>query len=356
MSKTIVVKVGSSTLTDGTPHLSKPTMLEIVRQIAELHRDGHRMLLVTSGAVAAGRDHLGPSAVIAIAAHQANAQCGGSGAVDAPLQQYVQPLRCVCGAGFGDGATHYNAIGRAISTPATRSKCCWTIASCPSSTRMIPSPSMKSWLATTIICPRWWASLVNADLLLLLTDRNGVYDKDPRVHPDARHIPTITRIDDEIQSLAKRASSSGLGIGGMQTKLQAAEVAGRSGIETVIAHGSTDDIILRVVAGEELGTRIMPTAPRVESRKRWLLSEPSVGALVVDDGAAKVLLTGEASLLPVGLKTGDGRIPARRVGRSAGSDGPRTGARSSELRQRRTQPTVWRKVQRNRVDSWVYLW
>jgi len=132
-----------------------------------------------------------------------------------------------------------------------------------------------------------------------------LYDKDPRKFPDAQIIEVVPRIDDQIRAIAG-GSVTGLGTGGMATKLQAAEVAGRSGIDLVIAHGSARDVILRVVAGEKIGTRFLPSAPRVESRKRWLLSEPPQGLLVVDEGAANVLRKGNASLLPVGIKKVDG--------------------------------------------------
>jgi glutamate 5-kinase len=150
------------------------------------------------------------------------------------------------------------------------------------------------------------ASLVNADLLLLLTDQEGLYDKDPRTDPTAKLIQTVTHIDEQLWEIAGGNSSSGLGTGGMQTKLQAAALAGRSGIETVIARGTLPDVIQRVVAGEAVGTRFLPTARRMDSRKRWLLSEPTQGKLIVDEGAAKALRRGVASLLPVGIQQVEG--------------------------------------------------
>jgi glutamate 5-kinase len=308
MSKTIVVKVGSSTLTNGTLHLSKPNMLELVRQIAMLHNEGHRILLVSSGAVAAGRDHLGhPQLSHSLPIKQMLAAVG-QGQLMQLYSQMFNMYSVYVGQVLVTGDSLQRHRARYLNTRDTLEMLL--------DNRIVPIINENDTVAVDEIkvgdndnLSALVASLVNADLLLLLTDRDGIYDKDPRQYPDARHIPQISRIDEAIQAIAKRASSSGLGIGGMRTKLQAAETAGRSGIETVIAHGSAHDVILRVVAGEAgLGTRILPTAPRVESRKRWLLSEPPAGLLIVDDGAAKVLLTGEASLLPVGLKRVEGEF------------------------------------------------
>ena len=306
MAKTIVVKVGSSTLTNGTLHLSKPNMLEVVRQIATLHNQGYRMLLVTSGAVAAGRDHLGHPQLSQSLPIKQMLSAVGQGQLMQLYSQMFSLYDVFVGQVLITGDSLQRHRTRYLNTRDTLEMLL--------DNRIVPIINENDTVTVDEIkvgdndnLSAMVASLVNADLLILLTDREGVYDKDPNTHTDARLIPRIDHLNDEVHALAKRASSSGIGIGGMQTKLQAAELAGRSGIETIIAHGSAHDVVLRIIAGEDVGTHILPSAPRVESRKRWLLSEPPVGRLVVDDGAAKVLLTGEASLLPVGIRqvTGD---------------------------------------------------
>lgn len=307
MPKTVVVKVGTSTLTQSTKHLSKPMMLELVRQIATLHRDKYRMILVTSAAMAAGRGQLGQTSF--------------------PAFLPVKQMLCAVGQGqlmriYSDMFAMYGVqVGQVLVTgdDLQRHRTRYLNARDTLNTlldyRVVPIINENDTVAVDEIkvgdndnLSAIIASLVNAELLLLLTDRDGLYDQDPRQFPDARRIEVVSKIDDAIRAKANGHSSSGLGTGGMQTKLQAAELAGRSGIETIIANGSMRDVILRIVQGEALGTRFLPSAPRVESRKRWIASEPPQGQLAIDDGAVKVLQKKGASLLPVGIKTIQGQF------------------------------------------------
>ncbi len=144
------------------------------------------------------------------------------------------------------------------------------------------------------------ANLVDADLLIILTDQAGLFTADPRLDPGARLIPEVTVIDDHIYHLAGGRGSS-LGTGGMVTKLQAAELTTRSGTDLIIAAGSEPDVLPRLVAGEVLGTRFPATVSHVESRKRWILAGPPGGDIGVDQGAARAVLKHGKSLLPVGI-------------------------------------------------------
>ncbi|MBZ0307264.1 MAG: glutamate 5-kinase [Anaerolineae bacterium] len=307
MPKTIVVKIGTSTLTQGTKHLSRPMMLEIVRQLATLHHEGHHMILVTSGAMAAGRELLKQNGF--------------------PAFLPVKQMLCAVGQSqlmrlYTDLFALYDVqVGQVLITgdDLRRHRTRYLNARDTLNTLLVygivPIINENDTVAVEEIkvgdndnLSALIASIINADLLLLLTDCDGLYDKDPRQHPDARRMEVVIKIDDTIRGSANGTSSSGLGIGGMQTKIQAAELAGRSGIETVIANGSTRDIILRIVEGESLGTRFLPPAPRVESRKRWLLSEPPQGKLTIDSGAGRVLLSNGASLLPVGVRQVEGHF------------------------------------------------
>jgi glutamate 5-kinase len=144
------------------------------------------------------------------------------------------------------------------------------------------------------------SNLVDADLLTLLTDQEGLYAADPRLYPDAM---LVERVDTpEIDaSLWQAAGGSGrMGVGGMVTKLQAADLARRSGAAVVIARGDARDVLLRIVDGERLGTRFEPTSTALESRKRFILAGERTGRLAVDQGAALALQEG-SSLLPVGM-------------------------------------------------------
>jgi glutamate 5-kinase len=304
MSKTIVVKVGSSTLTNGTRHLSKPNMLELVRQIATLHSAGHRVLLVSSGAMAAGRDHLGHPRLPTTLPIKQMLSAVGQGQLMQIYSEMFGMYNVKVGQVLVTGDDLRRSRTRYLNTRDTlQSLLNYPIVPIINENDTVTVEEIK--VGDNDNLSALVASLINADLLILLTDQEGLYDQDPRNNPDAKLIPLVSRIED-VKAVANGHSSSGLGTGGMQTKLQAAEVAGRSGIETIITRGTIPNGILRVVDGESLGTRFLPTAPRVESRKRWLLSEPTHGKLIIDEGAARVLRKGESSLLPVGVRQIEG--------------------------------------------------
>jgi len=151
------------------------------------------------------------------------------------------------------------------------------------------------------------ANLIDADLLLLLTDTAGLHTADPRRDPNARLIPQVERIDAEIERLADKAGR--LGIGGMVTKIEAAKLATASGVTVVIADGREPDIILRLAAGESIGTRFLPTTGKLESRKRWMLSGLCArGKLIIDPGAVLALKKQNRSLLAAGIKEVEGEF------------------------------------------------
>lgn len=144
------------------------------------------------------------------------------------------------------------------------------------------------------------SNLVAADLLILLTDQKGLYTADPRSHPEAKLIPVVDHIDASILALAGE-SVTGLGTGGMITKLEAARMATQSGTSTVIASSALPDIINKIIRGEGVGTLFRASATSRESRKRWLLSEKPSGIIYIDQGAVEQLSSKGASLLPVGI-------------------------------------------------------
>jgi glutamate 5-kinase len=152
------------------------------------------------------------------------------------------------------------------------------------------------------------ANLVDGDLLVLLTDIDGLYTADPRVSPSAELIERVKEIDARIEGLAAGTTSSA-GVGGMTTKIQAARLATGGGTDVVIAAGKEPEALVRLAHGEALGTLFPTSVDRMESRKRWMLAGLSVkGSIVVDDGAAKVLANDRRSLLPAGVQDVRGRF------------------------------------------------
>ena len=144
-------------------------------------------------------------------------------------------------------------------------------------------------------------NLAGADLLVLLTDTDGFYDKDPRLHPDASLISVVHSIKDEIKHLAADTSTA-IGRGGMKTKVEAADMATAIGVPTVIANGLTDGILLDIFSGKNVGTLFVPRTEGLNSRKHWIAyTLRAKGSLTVDQGAADAIASGGKSLLPGGI-------------------------------------------------------
>ena len=151
------------------------------------------------------------------------------------------------------------------------------------------------------------ANLLEAELLVLLTDQDGMYEADPRQNPQAAFIHERYAGDEALRRMAAGGGVGKLGRGGMLTKVLAAEKAARSGAATLIASGRREDVLLKVAAGESLGTLILPNREPLLARKQWLAGHMQLkGRLVLDDGAVRVLRTAGSSLLPVGVVAVEG--------------------------------------------------
>ncbi len=295
----IVLKLGTSVLTKGTERLNRQRMLELVQQVAELHAAGHELIVVSSGAQTAGRERLDyPDLGKSVPAKQMLSAVGQS-----HLMRVYQDLFDIFAISAAqilltrDDLSHRVRYLNARDTLGTLIE-----------QKIIPIVNENDTIATEEIrvgdndnLSALVASVVDADLLIILTDQPGIFTDDPRKNPGAALIQNIARISDDLFDIAGGAGSN-IGTGGMVTKVQAAQIASRSGIKTVIASGSEARVVSRIVAGEQIGTSIEPAHNRSDSRKRWLLTDRAQGSLVVDGGAVKVLLKGGASLLPVGIR------------------------------------------------------
>jgi glutamate 5-kinase len=296
----VVVKLGTSTLTNGTSRLSRPVMLDIIRQIAQLHATDYQIVIVSSGAITAGREVLqNPTLPQHLPSKQMLSAVG---------QGYLMQVYSTL---FG----HYNLnIGQVLLTQddlghRTRYLNARNTFYTLLEYGVIPVVNENDTLAVEEIkvgdndnLSAHIASLLDADVLILLTDQDGLYDDDPRTNPEAHLISNIKQISERIWSLAGDAGTSH-GTGGMITKIQAAQLATRSGTRTVIARGTETDVVLRICHGERVGTTFEASTTHLESRKRWLLAEQPKGTLIIDEGAVQVLRTNGASLLPIGVKS-----------------------------------------------------
>ena len=296
----VVVKLGTSTLTAGTPRLAPSVMVELVRQMARLAEARCEVVLVSSGAIAAGRERLALSALPrSILPRQMLAAIG-----QPRLMGLYEKLFGLYGRLVGQVLLTRGDFSRRRSYLNAR-----TTLRALLDQGVVPIVNENDTTATEEIrvgdndnLSALVANLVDADLLLLLTDQPGLFTSDPRRDPAARLLAEVT--DPEIPAAlwaAAGQSVGGLGVGGMVTKLQAADLARRGGTTTIIASGMEADVVLRAARGEPLGTRFPAFGSALYSRERFIwTSWDGHARLTIDAGAAAAMRAGR-SLLPVGI-------------------------------------------------------
>lgn len=294
-------------LTGGSPQIKPRRLLEIVRQVAVLHEQGIEVILVSSGAVTAGRAQLGfPDLGRNIPAKQMLSAVGQPRLMHTYADLFaiydIQVAQVLLTRGdFSNRRRYLNARNTLEALIQQR------VLAIVNENDTVAAEEIR--LGDNDNLSALVANLIDADLLVMLTDQPGLFTSDPRTDPNAELISTVENIDDALLHTAS-GPGSGQGTGGMVTKLQAAQLATRSGTAVVIAQGSRRDVLLELVepAGASIGTWFEPTDTHLESRKRWLLSEMPHGALHVDAGAARTLRKGGASLLPAGLVSVEGEF------------------------------------------------
>lgn len=304
-SQTLVVKLGTSVLTGGSRRLNRAHIVELVRQCAQQHAAGHRIVIVTSGAMAAGREHLGyPELPPTIASKQLLAAVGQS-----RLIQLWEQLFSIYGIHIGQ-----MLLTRADLEDRERFLNARDTLRALLDNHIVPVINENDAVATAEIkvgdndnLSALAAILAGADKLLLLTDQPGLFTADPRNNPEAELIGDVHLIDDALRALAGD-SVSGLGTGGMATKLQAADVACRAGIDTIIAAGNRAGVIADVIDSKPVGTRFHALETPLENRKRWIFGAPPAGEITVDDGALSAILERGSSLLPKGIREVSGNF------------------------------------------------
>ncbi|NMB55614.1 MAG: glutamate 5-kinase [Leptolinea sp.] len=297
----IVIKVGSSSLTAGTSRLSIPRIFDITRQIIQLKERGAQVALVTSGAIAAGREAMSLTEAPRFTPGKQMLAAIGQPRLIAFYDQFFRMFGQLSAQILltRDDLTNRNRYLNARGTIEGLLE-----------GGVVPIINENDTVATDEIrfgdndnlCALV-ASLIEADLLMLLTDQAGLYTGDPRKDGNARLIRRIDQaeIPQEYWEAAG-GSNTGLGTGGMITKLRAADLARRAGVRVMILSGSEPDVILKAANGEEMGTLFPPLVSKLESRKRFLLAgKRGGGILSIDEGATLALRKG-GSLLPVGIR------------------------------------------------------
>jgi glutamate 5-kinase len=345
--KRIVIKVGTSTLTAGTTQLSRRRMLELAQQIVQLREANNEVVLVSSGAMAAGREKLS-DARIPIPKDLPNKQMLAAVGQTHLMSMWEQVF------GMYETQVAQVLLTRADLSDRRRYLNARDALTAILSRDIVPIINENDAVATEEIrvgdndnLSALVANVLNADLLLILSDIDGLFTADPRKDKSAALIGEVEIIDDELRARAT-GSKNGLGVGGMNTKIQAAELATRSGTEVVIANGARANVIVDAANGASVGTRFLAQVTNVESRKRWILSERANGAVIADEGAVRALKQGK-SLLPVGaynitgefdrgeiiaVKDLKGREVARGIARYSAADARRIAGKKSEDIQR----------------------
>ena len=318
----IVVKAGTSVLTSGSGArgLDRAVIADLVRQVCWLRDQGAEVLLVTSGAIAAGREALEPK----LAGQTAESPLPGQPDRDIPSRQVF--------AAVGQSRLMHTYQELFVSQGHQVAQTLLTIDDLSDRQSYLNVGNTLTGLLDLGIIPilnendvvavdeigevfgdndrlsALVANLVDADLLVILTDTQGLYTADPNLDPTATLIPQVDRVDEEIEAVADRELNP-WSRGGMPTKIEAARLVTSSGIAMVMCHGLAEDAVLKAAQGEAIGTLFRPAAEKLEARKRWMLGAISHrGEVVVDTGAARALEEYNRSLLPAGVRSVNGEF------------------------------------------------
>jgi glutamate 5-kinase len=303
-ARRIVVKVGSSLVTNEGRGIDAEAVGNWCRQLAELAREGREVVMVSSGAIAEGMKRLGwtsrPTELHELQAAAAVGQMGLAQMYESQLSRHGMGSAQVLltHADLTDRERYLNARSTLLTLLGLN---------------VIPVINENDTVVTDEIkfgdndtLGALVANLVDADALVILTDQRGLYSADPRKEPTARFIDEATAGDPALERMAGGAGSS-IGRGGMLTKVLAAKRAAGSGASTIIAWGRETDVLLRLAAGESIGTALVASTAKLAARKQWMVDHLQLrGAVIVDDGAVLKLREEGKSLLPIGVTAVEG--------------------------------------------------
>lgn len=303
-ARRIVVKVGTSTITYPNGQLNLNRLEKLVRELSDLKNSGRQVILVSSGAVGAGMARLGYGQRPKDVAEKQALAAVGQGILlriyERLFDEYGQTVAQVLLT--KENSVHHNlyvnsrrTLGRLLELG---------IIPIINENDAVSADELK--IGDNDNLSAMVATLVDADLLIILSDIDGLYTANPAVDPAATLISRVEEITPDIEGIAGSAGSS-LGTGGMMTKIDAAKIAMSAGVAMVIAKGETDGILHSVAEGKEVGTLFAPKDARLKLRKRWLAFGRRLdGVITVDDGCAEALREKGKSLLAAGIKSVEG--------------------------------------------------
>lgn len=302
-SKRVVIKIGSGVISNDAG-LDQQMVSQLANEICDLREKGIEIIVVSSGAVAAGRCSLGiEGRPKTIPQKQAAAAIGQPRIMRAYKEVFNQRGQTAAQVLLTrDDLSNRRRYLNAHNTLDTLFEYGVTPIVNENDTVVVEEIRFGDNDNLSALV----ASLMEADLLLILSDVDGFYTGDPGKDQSARLMPLVERINGEIEAMAGTSSST-VGTGGMLTKLQAAQKAGVAGVPTLIVNGRTEQILRRVFAGEELGSLFLSSGSRLNARKRWIaLSMRPSGKILLDAGAVRAVVEGGKSLLPTGIVAVEG--------------------------------------------------
>jgi glutamate 5-kinase len=298
-ARRIVVKVGSSLVTNEGRGVDAEAIGNWCRQLAELAREGREVVMVSSGAIAEGMKRLGwasrPKELHELQAAAAVGQMGLAQMYETKLREQglTSAQVLLTHADLADRERYLNARSTLLALLQHR------VLPVINENDTVVNDEIKFGDNDTL--GALVANLVEADALVILTDQKGLYSADPRKDPNARFIDRATAGRPELEEMAGGAGSS-IGRGGMITKILAAKRAASSGANTVIAWGREPDVLLRLARGESIGTALMASTAKLAARKQWMVDHLQLrGSVKVDAGAVAKLRDEGKSLLPIGM-------------------------------------------------------
>ena len=297
--KRIIIKIGTSTLTHKSGLLNIMQMEKVVRQIADLHNKGYQIVFITSGAIGAGMGKLGLKERPKTIPKKQAAAAVGQGI----LMHMYEKL-------FSEYGVKVAQILLTKEDTTDRERFLNSRNSFFSlfDYGVIPIVNENDAIVVDEIkfgdndtLSALVGSLIDGDLLVILSDIEGLYTDNPSVNKAAKLISFIEKITDEIEDCCSDTTGS-LGTGGMITKIQAGKIATKSGMAMVIANGNKDGVLYKIIDGEEIGTWFNPNEKALHAKKRWLAFGTEIkGKIIIDDGASRALIKDQKSLLPSGI-------------------------------------------------------
>lgn len=347
-AKRIIVKVGTSTLTHNTGKLNYNRIEKLIRELADLANQGKEIILVTSGAVGAGMDRLGLKEKPKTIPEKQAAAAVGQGILmhtyEKIFGEYGQMVAQIL-------LTKEDSVNRkryANSRNTLMTLLDMGVIPIINENDVVAVDELKIGDNDTLSA--LVASIVDADLLIILSDVEGVYTANPQTNPDAKLIAEISDISPDIESIAGGPGTM-RGTGGMYTKIQAAKIAVNSGVAMIIASGGRDGVVRDILQGESIGTLFISKENRLHVRKKWLAFGARIhGSITVDKGCEQALIKTGSSLLPAGIQAvegdfeqgntvkvlnGNGREIARGLANYSSEDVRRiSGAKSQEIADR----------------------